>query len=142
MIVRVKGKGVKLSGKWCYKNEEAEIDENEYEKNKEYLDIIKEDKNVPKVPQIPGPDDKDQEEIELQALKIKAKELGIRNYHLMGKEKLEEVIAEKEAPMFGQQSDTNEGEENKNNGEDNENPNVNDDNNHEGELTGEDNPQE
>lgn len=94
MLVKVKGKGVKLNGKWCYKGEMAEIDEIEYEENKKFLDII-EDEEGPKLPQVPGKPDEDDED-ELQELRLKAKELGIRNYHLMGKEKLELAIAEKE----------------------------------------------
>lgn len=40
--VRVKGPGVKLANRWCYINEEAIIDDLEYEKNKQYVDIIEE----------------------------------------------------------------------------------------------------
>lgn len=106
MLVRVKEKGVKLSGKWCYKNDEREIDEVEYEKNKDFVDIIKEDIQE-QIPQVPGEDDKDPEEIELQELRAKAKELGIRNYHIMKKENLEKAIENKTAPMFGTKPDTN-----------------------------------
>lgn len=136
MLVKVKGKGVKLSGKWCYKNEEAEINEVEYEENKEYLDIVKEDKNTPEIPQIPGPDDKDDEELKLKELRAKAKELGIRNSHLMGKEKLEELIAEKAAPMFGTKTDENNEEDDAKLKNTDENPESNDGDN------GKDNPQE
>lgn len=128
MIVKVKGKGVKLSGKWCFKGEEAEIDEVEYEKNKEYVDIIKEDVKEPEIPQVPNKNDQDEEEIQLQELRAKAKKLGIRNSHLMGKEKLEQAIAEKEAPLFGEKKE----EETDTNADNNENDNP----------TGEENPQE
>lgn len=105
MLVKVKGKGLKLNKQWHYKGAEVEIEEAEYEKNKEYLDILKEDASIPQVPQIPGADDKDEEEIKLQELRAKGKELGIKNAHLMGKEKLEQAIAEKEAPLFGEKND-------------------------------------
>lgn len=110
MIVKVKGKGVKLSGKWCFKNEEAEIDEVEYEKNKEYVDIIKEDVKEPQIPQVPNNNDQDEEEIQLQELRTKAKALGIKNAHLMKKENLEKLIAEKENPL----SDANDGKKSDN----------------------------
>lgn len=90
MLVKVKGKGVKLNGKWCYKEEEATINEAEWEENKEYLDIIKDDEGD-KLPQVPEND-----ENELLELRKKGKELGIKNAHLMGKEKLEQLIAEKD----------------------------------------------
>lgn len=107
MIVRVKGKGVKLSGKWCYKNDEAVIDEVEYQENKDFIDIIK-DEEGPKLPQVPNKDEKDPEEKELLELRAKAKELGIKNSHLMKKENLENAIAEKTAPMFGTKIDERE----------------------------------
>lgn len=133
MLVRVKGKGVKLNGKWCYKNDETIIDEIEYKENKEFLDII-EDEETEQLPQIPNENDKDDEEIELQQLKSKAKELGIKNAHLMKKETLEELIAEKEAPMFGQRPDSNNGKPDSNIEKDNENSNTNEND--------KDNPQE
>lgn len=139
MIVQVKGKGVKLSGKWCFKGEEAEIDEIEYEKNKEYVDIIKEDIKEPQIPQVPNQNDQDEEEIKLQELRTKAKELGIRNYHLMGKDKLEAAIAEKEAPLFGTKKEENPDENlnpDKNEGGSDTNVDGNED------KTGEENPQE
>lgn len=40
MKVRIKGEGVKLANRWCYMKDEATIDEEEYEKNKEYVDVI------------------------------------------------------------------------------------------------------
>ena len=95
MLVKVKGKGIKLNGKWCYKNEEVIIDEAEWEENKEYVDIIK-DEEAEKLPQVPDKNDKDPEEIELLELRKKGKELGIKNAHFMGKEKLEQLIQEYE----------------------------------------------
>ena len=38
--VRVKGTGVKLANKWCYIGDEDTVDEQEFEKNKEYVDVI------------------------------------------------------------------------------------------------------
>lgn len=57
--VRVKGEGVKLANKWCYINDEAIIDEEEYERNKEYVDVIEriEEPEIPeeKTPEVdPG----------------------------------------------------------------------------------------
>lgn len=103
MKIKVKGKGVKLSGKWCFKNEEVEIDEAEYEKNKEYVVIIKEDTQKPLEPEIPG------EDIKLEELKIlreKGKKLGIKNAHVMGKEKLEQLIEEKEFELSETENET------------------------------------
>lgn len=107
MIVRVKGKGVKLNGKWYYKNDEAVIDETEYQENKNFVDIIK-DEEGPKLPQVPNKDETDPEEKELLELRMKAKELGIKNAHFMKKENLENAIAEKTAPLFGEKSDKGE----------------------------------
>ena len=93
MLVKVRGKGVKLNGIWKYKNEEAEISETEWEENKEYVDIIKDDEGE-KLPQVPDKNDKDLEETELLELRKKGKELGIKNAHFMGKERLERLIQE------------------------------------------------
>lgn len=51
MIVKVKGVGVKLAGKWCFKNQTAEISKEEYENNKEYVEIIQKDIEEPKNPE-------------------------------------------------------------------------------------------
>ncbi len=117
MKVKVREEGIKLNGVWKFKGEETVIDEEQYERNKDFLDII-EDEEGPKLPQIPSKEDeepkqpdvqntedeKSEEEI-LMELRMKAKELGIKNYHLMGKERLESLIAEKEAPLFGATTD-------------------------------------
>ena len=134
--VRVKGEGVKLANKWCYINDEAIIDEEEYERNKEYVDIIKDDEEL-QLPPVPNNmDNPDQKEI--AELREKAKELGIRNYHLMGKDKLEVAIAEKTAPLFGvKQNENPEGTNTNSDGTD-----TNIDSNNEGDATGENNPQE
>lgn len=136
MLVKVKGKGVKLNGIWTYKGEEAVIDEEQYDKNKDYLDII-EDEEGPKLPQVPGKEDEDNKD-ELKKLRAKGKELGIKNAHLMGKEKLEIAIAEKE-----KEEDENPDENNTD--VDNEKTEVGDTNvgdNVDGDATGEGNPQE
>ena len=124
MLVRVRGKGVKLNGVWKYKNEEAEIDEIEFEENKEYLD------------------DKDDEDEELLKLRKKAKELGIARANLMGEEKLRYLIAEKEAPLFGakkEEKPDNTDTGSNDNGTDIDNPDAD---NNDKEVTGENNPQE
>lgn len=119
MKVKVREEGIKLNGVWKFKGEETVIDEEQYERNKNFLNII-EDEEGPKLPQIPSKEDEEpkqsdvqntednedaederSEEEMLMELRMKAKELGIKNYHLMGKEKLETAIAEKEAPLFG-----------------------------------------
>lgn len=97
MLVRVKGKGLKLNKEWCYKGAEVEIEEAEYEKNKDYLDVIEEKDDNTLIPEIPVSD----EEKELEELRTKAKELGIKNYYLMKIDTLKKLIDEKEAPLFG-----------------------------------------
>ena len=141
MLVRVRGKGVKLNGVWKYKNEEVEIDEIEFEENKEYLDIIK-DEETEKLPQIPNENDKDDEDEELLKLRKKAKELGIARANLMGEEKLRYLIAEKEAPLFGakkEEKPDNTDTGSNDNGTDIDNPDAD---NNDYEVTGENNTQE
>lgn len=138
MLVKVKGKGVKLNGIWTYKGEEAVIDEEQYEKNKEFLDII-EDEEGPQLPQVPGKNDEDNEE-KLKELRAKAKELGIRNYHLMGIEKLEKAIEEKEENTDSTDTNTDSTEDKPDTKSDVDDTNVGD--NVDGDETGEGNPQE
>lgn len=117
MIVKVKGVGVKLAGKWCFKNQTAEIGKEEYENNKEYVEVIQEDIEEPKNPEgelnngsdtndgtinegeNSGEDNKDEE---LEALKEEAKKLGINVTHNMRKDtiikKIEEVNVKSEEP--------------------------------------------
>ena len=121
--VRVIGPGVKLANKWCYINDEAIIDEKELEKNKEYVEVIEkiEEPKEPTIPENPNPDgdekdgsdtndgtnDKgensgdnqkdDNEAEEMEALKEKAKELGINVTHNMKKETIIKKIEEAEA---------------------------------------------
>ena len=120
--VRVKGPGVKLANKWCYIGDEATVDEQEFEKNKEYVDVIEEIEEPKTEPENPinpegeqndgtdindGTNDEGEnsgenknetsEDEELEALKEKAKELGIKNAHNMKKETLIAKIEEAKA---------------------------------------------
>ena len=109
MIVKVKGAGVKLAGKWHFKNQIAEISKEEYENNKEYIEVIQEDIEQPKNPEgelnngtdindgtideegNSGEDNKDEE---LEILKEEAKKLGINVTHNMKKETIIKKIEE------------------------------------------------
>lgn len=115
MIVKVKGAGVKLAGKWCFKNETVEISKEEYKNNKEYVEVIQEDIEESKNPEgelnngsdtndgainegeNSGEDNKDEE---LETLKEEAKKLGINVTHNMRKDtiikKIEEINVKKE----------------------------------------------
>ena len=119
--VRVKGPGVKLANKWCYIGDEATVDEQEYERNKVYVDVIEEIEEPKTEPENPegeqndgtdindGTNDEEEnsgenknetsEDEEIEALKARAKELNIKVTANMKKEtiinKIEE--AEKEA---------------------------------------------
>lgn len=133
--VRVKGPGVKLNNVWCYINEEAVIDEVQYEENKDYVEVIEEikenqetksdiatDRNVgsneieeeiaeeqvqeklednnsenTKENTRENEEDNESEDEELEALKDRAKELGINITHNMKKETIIKKIEEKEA---------------------------------------------
>ena len=142
--VRVKGEGVKLANKWCFINEEAIIDLEEYERNKEYVDIIEEieepktdpevltsneeastgesqnpegeqeisnnddsDTNVGSIdgednPEGDNGENNESEDEELEALKERAKELGIKNTHNMKKETIIKKIEAAEKAKEGQ----------------------------------------
>lgn len=54
MIVKVKGKAVKLNGKWCYKGETENITLEQYEGKEKYLEIVEADEEVEELPQVPG----------------------------------------------------------------------------------------
>ncbi len=131
--VRVKGEGVKLANRWCFINDEAIIDEEEFEKNKEYVDVIEKIENPKADPEVPtsneevgteekqNPEDNEKdgsdtnvgtndegenveetqddgnEDEELEALKERAKELGINVTHNMKKETIIKKIEEAEA---------------------------------------------
>lgn len=147
--VTPKGAGVKLNGKWCFIGQEEVISEEEYNENKEYLNVLEdiretnervieitvkdetidieklkeelekyvENYNKPNELDDPGEDsegkgeeldndvsdidvgdnkgnDNLEEDEELEALKEKAKKLGIKNIHNMKKETLIKKISE------------------------------------------------
>ena len=122
MIVKVKGKAVKLNGKWCYKGETENITLEQYEGKEKYLEIVETDEEVEELPQVPGEDvveEQSQEETEideeetekveeenqqektevdeeLEALKEKAKSLDIKVTANMKKETIIKKIQEKE----------------------------------------------
>lgn len=122
--VRVTGPGVKLNNIWCYINEEAVIDEKQYKENEKYVEVIEEIEETktedikPAAPVVqkepveekekmqednnPGSNEKTEndeqtEDEELEALKEKAKKLGIKNAHNMKKETLIAKIEEAKA---------------------------------------------
>lgn len=120
--VRVTGPGVKLNNVWCYINEEAVIDEKQYKENEKYVEVIeeieetkteevktaapavqtetveekKQEDNNPESNEKTENDEQTEDE-ELEALKEKAKELGIKNAHNMKKETLIAKIEEAKA---------------------------------------------
>lgn len=120
--VRVTGPGVKLNNVWCYINEEAVIDEKQYKENEKYVEVIEEieetkteevktaapavqtetveeknqEDNNPESNEKTENDEQTEDE-ELDALKEKAKELGIKNAHNMKKETLIARIEEAKA---------------------------------------------
>ena len=120
--VRVTGPGVKLNNVWCYINEEAVIDEKQYKENEKYVEVIeeieetkteevktaapavqtetveekKQEDNNPESNEKTENDEHTEDE-ELDALKEKAKELGIKNAHNMKKETLIAKIEEAKA---------------------------------------------
>lgn len=107
MKVQVKGIGVKLAGKWCYKGDIAEITEEEFNENEEYLIVLEgaaKKKAEPKTPK------RDEEDAELKVLREKAKELGIRGANMMKKETLEAKIAEMEKEIENPDDEENPGE--------------------------------
>ena len=122
--VRVTGPGVKLNNIWCYINEEAVIDQKQYKENEKYVEVIEEIEETktedikpaaPVVQKEPveekekmqednNPEsnektenDEQTEDEELEALKEKAKKLGIKNAHNMKKETLIAKIEEAKA---------------------------------------------
>lgn len=122
--VRVTGPGVKLNNIWCYINEEAVIDEKQYKENEKYVEVIEEIEETktedikPAAPVVQtepveekekmqednNPEsnektenDEQTEDEELEALKEKAKKLGIKNAHNMKKETLIVKIEEAKA---------------------------------------------
>ena len=65
MKVKIREEGIKLNGVWKFKGEEAVIDEEQYERNKDFLDII-EDEEGPKLPQIPSKEDEEPKQSDVQ----------------------------------------------------------------------------
>lgn len=119
MKVQVKGIGVKLAGKWCYKGDIAEITEEEYSENEKYL-IVLEGATPKKTEQ--KTQKKDEEDTELKVLREKAKELGIRGANMMKKETLEAKIAEMEKKIENPDDEEDPGENPGENEEGKENP--------------------
>lgn len=138
--VTPKSAGVKLNGKWCFKNQEAVISEEEYNLKKAFVDVLEDiretnervieivvkDETInleelkkdlelyvenykkdaaessaenaePSADKNTGDNNGDNSDEELEALKEKAKGLGIKNVHNMKKETLIAKIEEAEA---------------------------------------------
>lgn len=102
--VKVKGPAIKLQGQWKFKGETAIITQEEYRENEKYLEVVNgeiektQGNTTPKNPEeLQGNNDgKDIDDKELEALREKAKELGIRGAHNMRKENLIAKIEEVE----------------------------------------------
>jgi len=95
--VKVKGVGIKLQGQWKFKGETATITQEEYRENEKYLEVINgkiEKTQINTKPE--NPEGEDIEDKELETLREKAKELGIRGAHNMRKENLIAKIEEVE----------------------------------------------
>lgn len=105
--VKVKGPGLKLQGQWKFKGETATVTQEEYKENEEYLELIN-----GKVERPVGntKSEKTQEDKELETLREKAKELGIRGAHNMKKENLIAKIEEAEK-ADNPEDDEHEGED-------------------------------
>ena len=106
--VRVKGEGVKLANKWCFINEEASTGESQNpEGEQEILNNDGSDTNVGSIegennPEGDNGENNESEDEELDALKERAKELGIKNTHNMKKETLIAKIQETEEASTGE----------------------------------------
>lgn len=125
--VKVNGPGVKLANKWCYIGDEAIIDDEEYNKMEKYVELIEEieetgkesETSAPETPVTdPAPEgeqgedegdatketegENDGEDEELEALKDRAKELGINVTHNMKKETIIKKIEEAEKAEAGE----------------------------------------
>lgn len=102
--VKVKGPAIKLQGQWKFKGETATITQEEYRENEQYLEVVNgkieklQGNTTPKNPEKPqvNNDGKDVVDKELEELREKAKELGIRGAHNMRKENLIAKIEEVE----------------------------------------------
>lgn len=91
MKVKVTGAGLKLAGKWHFIDEIVEINKEEYERNKDYVEVVEENNN-----QNPEGNQNSNEDEELEKLIEQAKGLGIRNVRNMKKETLIAKIKETE----------------------------------------------
>ena len=116
--VKVNGPAVKLANKWCYIGDEAIIDDEEYNKMKEHVDLIedieepekeptiqeeeKSDANPEENPEVNPGGKPEGEDEELEALKERAKELGINVTHNMKKETIIKKIEEAEKAEAGE----------------------------------------
>ncbi|MBQ8299882.1 MAG: Rho termination factor N-terminal domain-containing protein [Clostridia bacterium] len=123
--VKLIGPGLKLQKSWHWIGEEVQISDEEYEKNKKYLEVLEDngEETLPGtiIPTNPDESEKEnsdlddesngndnEEDEELEILRNKAKELGIANAGRMKKETLIEKIAEKEAENGANEEDTEE----------------------------------
>lgn len=119
--VKVNGPGVKLANKWCFIGDEAIIDDEEYNKMEKYVELIEDIEEPEKEPtmqeEITGSESKEEsdgkpeehpegkpegEDEELEALKERAKELGINVTHNMKKETIIKKIEEAEKAEAGE----------------------------------------
>lgn len=113
--VKVKGPALKLQGQWKFKGETAIITEEEYKENEEYLELVNGEIEMSvgntKKEKTQG-DNKGEngEDKELETLREKAKELGIRGAHNMKKENLIDKIEEAEK-TDNTEDDEHEGED-------------------------------
>ncbi len=111
--VKVKGPAVKLQGQWKFKGETATITQEEYKENEKNLELLK--GKVEKPQGNPNPEKpqgnnegEDEGDKELETLREKAKELGIRGAHNMKKENLIAKIEEAEKADNSEDDDNNE----------------------------------
>lgn len=107
--VKVKGPAIKLQGQWKFKGETAKIEQEEYIANKEYLEVISGEVKENKKPEKTGVSQEQnnlKEDEELNTLREKAKDLGIKGAHNMKKETLVAKIEEAEKQDSVNEDDT------------------------------------
>lgn len=107
--VKVKGPAIKLQGQWRFKGETAKIEQEEYIANKEYLEVISGEVKENKKPEKTGVSQEQnnlKEDEELNTLREKAKDLGIKGAHNMKKETLVAKIEEAEKQDSVNEDDT------------------------------------
>lgn len=93
MIVKVKNIPVRHNGQLFGAGMEFEMERADYEKIKQHLDVVDESDKPSKADADP----------ELDALRIRGKELGVKSFHNLGKEKLIAAIAEKEEELAAEE---------------------------------------